>query len=138
MVARWNLSEKANVHTKKNGFAVGKFEKGKLRDILLLSAVALLLVFAVWKIFYTTRDETETTVSVTGTENERRLSELLQGIDGVGDVNVMIYETEEGVQSVVVVCDGANDLKVIMNIREAVAAALGTDEKYVKIYQMKE
>lgn len=32
----------------------------------------------------------------------------------------------------------ANDLRVNMNIREAVAAALGTDEKSVKIYLMKE
>ena len=56
----------------------------------------------------------------------------------MGDVNVMICESEDGVQSVVVVCEGANDLRVNMNIREAVAAALGTDEKSVKIYLMKE
>ena len=48
-----------------------------------------------------------------------------------------IYETEDGVQSVVVVCDGANDLRVVLNVREAVASALGTQEKNVKIYQKK-
>ena len=51
------------------------FKSDRFRDVLLLSALALLLIFAVWKIFY---------------------------------------------------------------IREAVAAALGTDEKSVKIYLMKE
>ena len=59
-------------------------------------------------------------------------------IDGVGNVRVMICEDEDGVESVVVVCEGANDLRVNMDIREAVSAALGTDEKSVKIYQMKE
>ncbi len=56
----------------------------------------------------------------------------------MGIVRVMICEDEDGVESVVVVCEGANDLRVNMDIREAVSAALGTDEKSVKIYQMKE
>ena len=73
-----------------------------------------------------------------GSESEQRLCSLLKEIDGVGEVNVMICEGEDGVESVVVVCEGANDLRVNMNIREAVAAALGTDEKSVKIYLMKE
>ena len=99
------------------------FKSDRFRDVLLLSALALLLIFAVWKIFY---------------PSEQKLCALLKEIDGVGDVNVMICESEDGVQSVVVVCEGANDLRVNMNIREAVAAALGTDEKSVKIYLMKE
>lgn len=112
-------------------------KSGRIRDVLLLSALALLLIFAVWKIFYT--DGSRSTAAVSGgTESERRLSALLSEIDGVGDVNVMIYEGEDGAKSVVVVCKGANNLRVNMDIREAVAAALGTDEKSVKIYLMKE
>ena len=112
-------------------------KNGRIRDILLLSALALLLVFAVWKIFYT--GDTKNVSSMTGgSESEQRLCSLLKEIDGVGEVNVMICESEDGVESVVVVCEGANDLRVNMNIREAVAAALGTDEKSVKIYLMKE
>jgi hypothetical protein len=45
-----------------------------------------------------------------------------------------VCETEDGVQSVVVVCEGANNLQVIMDIKEAVAAAVGAQEKNVKIY----
>ena len=105
-------------------------KNGRIRDILLLSALALLLVFAVWKIFYT--GDTKNVSGMTGgSESEQRLCSLLE-------VNVMICESEDGVESVVVVCEGANDLRVNMNIREAVAAALGTDEKSVKIYLMKE
>lgn len=112
-------------------------KSGRIRDVLLLSALALLLILAVWKIFYT--DGNKGTAAVSGgSESEQRLCMLLQEIEGVGNVNVMICEDEDGVKSVVVVCEGANDLRVNMNIREAVAAALGTDEKSVKIYLMKE
>ena len=51
---------------------------------------------------------------------------------------MMVCETEEGVKSGVVVCDGANDFGVVMDIREAVAAALGTEEKAIKVYLKKE
>lgn len=112
-------------------------KNSRIRDILLLSALALLLIFAVWKIFYTDKSESVSAVSG-GSESEQRLCALLKEIDGVGAVNVMICENAEGVESVVVVCEGANNLRVNMNIREAVAAALGTDEKSVKIYLMKE
>ena len=109
---------------------------GKLKDILLLSILALVLIFAAWKIFDTDESEERITVA-SGSENEQKICRLLQEIEGVGDADVMICETEDGVQSVVVVCDGARDLQVIINVREAVAAALGTDEKAVKIYLKK-
>lgn len=98
--------------------------------------LALTLVFAVWKVFYD--GDTKNVISVSGSETEQKISLLLKEIDGVGEANVMIYETEEGVKSVVVVCEGARDLQVVMNVREAVAAALGTEEKAVKIYLKKE
>lgn len=109
---------------------------GKIKEILLLSVLALTLIFAAWKIFYT--DESgETASGASGSESERKVSRLLQEIDGVGEADVIICETEDGVQSVVVVCEGAKDLQVVINVREAVAAALGTEEKAVKIYLKK-
>ena len=93
-------------------------------------------MFAVWKVFYD--GDTKNVISVSGSETEQKISLLLKEIDGVGEANVMICETEEGVKSVVVVCEGARDLQVVMNVREAVAAALGTEEKAVKIYLKKE
>lgn len=109
---------------------------GKIKEILLISVLALTLVFAVWKVFYD--GDTKNVISVSGSETEQKISLLLKEIDGVGEANVMICETEEGVKSVVVVCEGARDLQVVMNVREAVAAALGTEEKAVKIYLKKE
>lgn len=106
----------------------------RIKDVLIVGGLALALLIAVWKVFYT--DDTPT-INVSSTQTEERVGRLLQSIDGVGDAEVAIYETEEGVQSVVVVCDGANDLKVVLSVREAVATALGTQEKNVKIYLKK-
>lgn len=110
---------------------------GKIKDLLLLGALALALVFAAWKIFYT-EDSLDTQSVSVGSETEQKISRLLQEIDGVGEADVMICETEDGVQGVVVVCEGANDFSIVMDVREAVAAALGTEEKAVKVYLKKE
>ena len=111
--------------------------KGKVKDVIIVGVLALTLVFAAWKIFYAD-DETETFSQGAGSETEQRVSRLLQEMDGVGNAEVMICETEEGVQSVVVVCEGARDFSIVMDVREAVAAALGTEEKAVKVYLKKE
>ena len=115
----------------------GRLKSGKIKDLLIIAGLALLLVFAVWRIFYKP-DVLSAQTGVSGTESERALTALLGEIEGVGEVNVMICEDEEGVQSVVVVCDGAKNIRVNSDIREAVAAALGTEEKNVKIYLKKD
>ncbi len=124
----FNQNERAN--------AKFPFHKSKFRDILIVAVLALVLIFAVWKIFY--KEEPAMQTEATASETEKRVSRLLEDIEGVGEASVMICETEEGVQSVVVVCDGANDLQVLINVREAVSAALGTDQKSIKIYLKKE
>lgn len=110
---------------------------GKLKDALLISGLALLLVFSVWRVFYTPQTTTANSLQ-SGTDTERMLASLLSEIEGVGEVRVMVYEDEDGVKSVVVVCDGAQNIRVNTNVREAAAAALGTDEKNVKIYLKKD
>ena len=78
----------------------------------------------------------ETSVAIQ-TETEKKIGLILQEIEGVGEASVAVCETEEGVLGAVVVCQGANNLKVIMDVREAVATALGTEEKAVKVYLKK-
>ena len=111
---------------------------GKIKDLLIIGGLALLIVFAAWKIFYKEeKTDGQTNVS-TLSASEQKVSRLLEEIDGVGEAEVMICETEEGVEGVVVVCEGAKNLQVVMDIREAVAAALGTKQNAVKIYLKKE
>ena len=111
-----------------------RFFAGRLKEILVVGGLALALLFAVWRVFYA---EETVSVSTTLSPTEEKISKLLQEIDGVGQAEVMIYETDEGVQSVVVVCEGANNLQVVIDVREAVASAVGTQEKNVKIYLKK-
>ena len=108
---------------------------GRIKDIMLLSSLAIVLILAAWQIFHT--EDTNGAVAVSATETELKVMRLLEEIDGVGEANVIVCETEDGLKNVVVVCEGANDLRVVMDVREAVAAALGTEEKAVKIYLKK-
>ncbi|MBQ7831547.1 MAG: hypothetical protein IJ393_05700 [Clostridia bacterium] len=109
---------------------------GKIKEIAILIALALVLIFTAWSVFRDKDTQTDSLANMTDTE--LKVARILQEIEGVGEANVIVYETNEGIESVVVVCDGANDFKVVMDVREAVAAALGTTEKSVKIYLKKE
>ncbi len=112
----------------------GKID-GRIKDFLIVIGLALILGVSVWNVFY--NDEP---IQATGAmnETEQKISRLLTQIDGVGVAEVMIYQSEEGETSAVVVCDGAKDFQVLICIREAVATALGTEEKAVKVYLKKD
>ena len=114
-----------------------RFKNERIKDVILLSALALLLCFAVWKIFFVPANQMKAT-TVVKTESEKALEELLSEIDGVGEVRVMICNDETGLTSSVIVCEGAKDIRVNTEVREAAATALGTDEKNVKIYLKKD
>lgn len=108
----------------------------KMKDGLLLLLLGFIVVLSAWLVFRS--DDKAEGVATYATETEIKVLRLLQEIDGVGEASVIVYEQEDGIESVVVVCEGANNLRVIMNVREAVACALGTEEKAVKIYLKKE
>ena len=116
---------------------LGALFNGRGKDVLLMGVLAIVLFYTAWRIFR--EDGTQNSAAeLQLSESEVKVMRILQEIDGVGEASVVVCETEEGVKSVVVVCEGANDLRVIMDVREAVAAALDTQEKSVKIYLKKE
>lgn len=102
----------------------------RLNEILLLGGLAILLIFAIVEVF----GNKEEAASVQCSAEEVRLQEILEMMDGVGAAQVMIAQGENGNKSVVIVCEGANDFSVLIDVREAAAAAVGIDEKNVKIY----
>ncbi len=108
---------------------------GRVKDIVLVCALGVVLLLSAWQIFHT--EDAQEAASLGATEAEIKVMRLLEEIDGVGDANVIVGESDGKITNVVVVCDGAKDLRVVMNVREAVAAALGTEEKAVKVYLKK-
>ena len=111
--------------------------RGRGKELFVMCALAMLLFYTAWKIFQTEEDSIES-VYASMSENEKKVMRILQEIDGVGEASVVVCETEDGVTGVVVVCAGAKNLRVIMDVREAVAAALDAEEKAVKVYLKKE
>lgn len=114
-----------------------KFRYEKWKNWIIIGLIALAFLCVAYWLFHKNDEKNIATSQYTQTESELKIKRLLQEMDGVGEAEVAVCETEDGVQSVVVVCEGANDLRVVMTIREAVASAVGTQEKSVKIYLKK-
>ena len=108
----------------------------KLKDTALWVIVGVVIVAFAWIVFHA--EDTENAIPTYATETETKVLRLLQEIEGVGAASVIVYEKEGDIENVVVVCEGANDLLVKMNVREAVSAAFGVEQKSVKIYLKKE
>ncbi len=109
---------------------------GKVKELLLLGVLAVVLIYSAWSIFHA--DENKATASNgVMSESEMKVMRILQELEGVGKASVAVHESDTEVKSVVVVCEGANNLRVVMDVREAVAAALGAEEKSVKVYLKK-
>ena len=103
-------------------------------DVLLVGALAILLFFVAWTAFH---EDENVENAVQMSETEQKLALILQEIEGVGEASVAVCEEEGKVTSVVVVCEGAKDFRVVLDVREAVSTALNTDQKSVKIYLKK-
>ena len=112
------------------------WKEKKIRDVAFIAVLALVLLFACWKVFYN-EESNPVSTQTSLTETEKKIALLLQEIEGVGEASVIVCETEEGLKGAVVVCEGANNIRVTMDVREAVATALGTEEKTIKIYLKK-
>ena len=87
-----------------------------------------------------------------GTDLERRLSAVLQAIDGAGRVRVMVSEApaeavsafatgqnaEHGrIQGVLVVAEGAGDLRVRLALIRAVQALLDVEQSSIEVVEMR-
>ena len=65
---------------------------------------------------------------------ERRLERLLSKIDGVGQVSVMITESDEGeILGAVIVAEGIKEIKPVLEIQTAVRTLLQLDAEHVSI-----
>ena len=75
---------------------------GKWKEIVGVALLAFTILFAAWRLFYTSDDAQNVAVDTVYSDTEKRLSQLLSQMDGVGNADVVVCETEDGIQSVVV------------------------------------
>ena len=109
------------------------FLKSKTAKILLLCLLALLLLLAVWKVFFGAQNADE----YRATEREQRLCQLLSEVEGIGNAKAMISE-EDGVPvSAIIVFEGADSILTRMRVLDITAAALNIDKKNVQVYPAK-
>ncbi|MDR1570646.1 MAG: hypothetical protein LBS72_09190 [Oscillospiraceae bacterium] len=92
------------------------------------------------------------TPTLTGTDLETRLEQILSSIEGAGEVRVMVYESNEQTTDgwlsststkvgeptgVVIVADGASDIRVRLELVRAVQTLMGLPASAVNVFQHK-
>ena len=92
--------------------------------------------------------ERESEPASAGTELEMRLERVLSAIEGAGSVRVMIREEvraevsafapqqEPSAEGVVIVCEGADDVRVRLALEQAAQALLGVPYSRIQVVKM--
>lgn len=101
--------------------------------------VALLAIVLIGVLLFSTggKSSTPTFSSTEKSQTEQKLSTILSSIEGVGNTDVMINESDGVVLGVVIVSEGADSIMVKSDILNAVSTALNIDKKIIVIYSMK-
>jgi hypothetical protein len=115
--------------------SVKKLWQNKTFRIVLILAVALLLLLAVWLVFFPTSTYSQSTAGgYQPTTQETRLSKLLTEIEGVGKTTVMIGEENGVPKSAIVVFQGEDGFLTRMRVIEVTATALNISPTDVLVY----
>lgn len=80
-----------------------------------------------------------------GSELERRMEAVLSGVKGAGEVRVLVNRAETAfasadtpVTGVLVVAEGAGDVRVALELQRAVRALLGVEAEQIEILTLEE
>ena len=107
----------------------------KIFVIVALLAALIVIAFALYGRNGKTL-QTSATDNSTMSASEIKLTRILTEIDGVGKAEVMINEGENGVDGVIIVCEGAYNIMTRSDILNAVATALNVEKNNIAIYAM--
>lgn len=70
------------------------------------------------------------------TDMEKRLENLLEQMQGVGEVHTMItYQKDNLVEGIVIIADGGGNAVVVRNITEVVQALFAVDSHKIKVIE---
>lgn len=111
--------------------SIKNFFGNKTARTVFILIIALLLVFAVYRVFFRSEKSSRT---YDATETEERLSKILSQIDGVGETSVMVSEEGGKAVSAVIVFRGADSILTRIRVIDATAGALGIDRENVLVY----
>ena len=75
--------------------------------------------------------------SETKSDLESRLESIIKSVDGVGDFSVFVSETGGNAIGAIVICEGANDIGVRIDILNVVSTALNIPQSSIQICEMK-
>ena len=115
-----------------NKESIKKFFNNKTARTVVILLIALLLVFAVYRVFF--KSEKTAAAVYEATALEERLSRILSKIDGVGDTSVMVQEEDGRAVSAVIVFRGADSILTRIRVIDAAAGALGIAKESILVY----
>lgn len=103
----------------------------KLKSIKHIEIIVAIAFAVIVLLIYSSSTETRT--SSTQTDLETRLECVLSDIDGAGNVSVLINSNNDQIDGVIVVCSGADDIGVKLNILRAVETVLKIPTSQIEI-----
>ena len=103
---------------------------------VIIISVLLALLIAIAIILFGGSSQSLTVNSSARSETETKLMRILSEIEGVGKAEVMVTEGENGVEGVIIVCEGANNIMTRNDVINAVKVALNTDINNIAVYAM--
>lgn len=116
----------------------------KIKGIKNIRLIAAIFIIAVALLIYSTVAAADSVGTASQTEQsasmddeESRLAAILGGLDGVGEVEVMMTRRDDEIVGVLVLAEGADDIAVMLRILSATTTAMGVDKGIVDVYAMK-
>ncbi|MGN0808247.1 MAG: hypothetical protein ACI4MN_07375 [Candidatus Coproplasma sp.] len=103
---------------------------------IIVVAVLLILLIAIAIITFGGSNQSLTVDTASMSQTEIKLMRILSEIDGVGKAEVMVNEGTDGVEGVVIVCEGANNIMTRNDVINAVYVALNVNKNNIAVYAM--
>jgi hypothetical protein len=115
---------------------LNNFCKANKSILIIIALIGALIITVLLINEYNLTNSSTTTSKVNQTENEIKLESILSCMEGVGQTQILINEDESGINGVIIVCEGANNIMTRNNILNAVSTALNIEKNIIAIYAM--
>ena len=111
--------------------------KEKIHGARRLEWLLLLVAVCVFALLFLSTNREAAPNSAQPTELEARLERVLSAVDGAGEVRAMVTERDGAVLGVVIVAEGANEVRVRLSLAQAARALLDTELSRIEVIEMR-